>query len=464
MRSIAIIGGGISGLAAAYRMLEIAPETDITIYEASDRVGGIINTVHTHDCIVECGPDHFLSIKPAAVLLARRLGIDDQLIRTNEEHRRALIVNDGTLKPLPEGFYLLAPGNADAFRESGLLSDEGTERALNEPTVAAGAIVADESLADFVRRRFGAELLDRIAQPMVGGIYTADPEKLSLRATMPRFQQWEEDYGSVTEGLRLMQTERESQGTGVRYSTFVTFRNGMSTLVDALFNAFPEGTVRFESAVLGIESDEQGFALHIAEDDDEYEAIHDGVLIACNAHHSSTLLSDLLPEAAALLANIEHSSVAATHLCWNREDVPHPLDAFGFVVPFMENRPLLAGTFHTTKFPGRAPEGQVLIRTFFGGSLRPHDVELSDEELIAITREEYADLLGITAEPLWSRADRWMFSMPQYNVGHLARSETVKNLLGTVPGLDLAGATFDGVGIPDCIASAEAAAERLLSS
>jgi oxygen-dependent protoporphyrinogen oxidase len=464
MKSIAIIGGGITGLSAAYRTLELAPDSDVTIYEASDRVGGIINTVRDNGCIIECGPDSSLSIKPAAVLLARRLGIDDELISTNAEHRRALIVNDGVLKPLPEGFYLMAPGNEDTFRASGLLSPEGTERALNEATVTTGVSGADESLADFVRRRFGQELLDRIAQPMVGGIYTADPEKLSLRATIPRFQQWEEDYGSVTEGLRLMQTDRESQGTGVRYSAFVGFRNGMSTLIEALVDALPEGTVRLESQILDVAREGDAFSLHVSEDGDEYEAVHDAVLIACNAHHSSTLLSELLPEAASILANMEHSSAAATHLCWKRDDVPHPLDGFGYVSPAIEGRRALAGTFHTTKFPGRAPEGQVLIWTFFGGSLHAQDAELPDDALIEATRDEYKDLLGITAEPLWARADRWMFSMPQYNVGHQARAQAVKDLLATVPGLDLAGATFDGVGIPDCIASAESAVERLVSA
>jgi protoporphyrinogen/coproporphyrinogen III oxidase len=319
----------------------------------------------------------------------------------------------------------------------------------------------DESLGAFVRRRLGAEALERVAQPLVAGIYTADPEELSLAATMPRFLEVERRDRSLILGLRRALARAPLPGTsGARWSLFVTFAEGMQTLVTALADRLPDSTIVLGQRVAGVERD--GVRWRVTTTDGaRFDA--DRVIVASESHAAARLLRYVDPALATLLGEVEYAGAATVSLGYRRADVPHPLDAFGFVVPRGEGKALLAATFSSVKYPGRAPEGHVLIRCFLGGALNAEVLREDDASLVARARRELGEALGIRAEPVLVRSARWPASMPQYRVGHLARVDAIERRVRAVPGLWLAGAAYRGVGIADCVRSGEAAAEAVLA-
>jgi len=458
---IAVIGGGISGLAAAHRLVELSRERnrpiELRLLESSRRLGGVIATERTDGFVIEAGPDSFLSEKPAALRLSERLGLADHLIGTREEFRRTFVVHRGRLHPLPDGFLLMAPTQFWPLLTSPLFSWSGKLRMgldLLLPRARAGG---DETLTSFVTRRLGREALERVAQPLVGGIYTADPDRLSLAATMPRFIEMERAERSLI--LAMWRRQREAakastDGSGARWSLFLSFDTGLQCLVDGIARRLPEGVVRLGEPVQRLERTADGWRI-----DGHFEC--DGVVVALPAYGAAGLLHQVDPLLADELVAIPYASSAIVTFAVRREDVPHPLDGFGFVVPHVERRALLAGTFSSLKYPGRAPAEFVLLRAFVGGALQPELLELDDGELLARIRCEFEQLLGIRAQPILSRIARWPRAMPQYHVGHLARVARVDTRLASLPGLRLAGNAFGGVGIPDCIRSGEAAAEQL---
>ncbi|HZH33273.1 MAG TPA: protoporphyrinogen oxidase [Pyrinomonadaceae bacterium] len=337
MKKTIIIGGGVSGLAAAFRLFESGNE--FVLLEAGDRLGGIIQTIRREGFLLETGPDAFLSEKPEAVRLARRLGIESELLGTRDENRRAFLVYENSLRPVPEGFQLIAPSNLDAFFNSDILSPRGKVRLANERFLLPEAEKEDESLADFVRRRFGQEALERIAQPMIGGIYTADPEKLSLRATQPRFLELEQKYGSVINGLLKLQSENrnrkpETEGSGARYSLFLSFQNGMETLTNALSAKLPPNSLKLSTKAESLSFSETNRLWKVETNTGIFEA--ETVILALPAHISARLLSSQFPALAEKLNSIEHASSATVNLAFRRDHIEHPLDGFGFLVPFFE--------------------------------------------------------------------------------------------------------------------------------
>ncbi|HEV7744754.1 MAG TPA: protoporphyrinogen oxidase [Pyrinomonadaceae bacterium] len=483
MKRLVIIGGGISGLAAAHRLLERSQESgdqvSLTLLEACDRTGGIIQTRERDGFIVESGPDSFISEKPAALELCKRLNLESRLIETNEHNRRSFIVKHGRLLAVPEGFHLLAPSRFWPFFRSDIFSWSGKARMALElaiPRRQSNGTEADESLAQFVRRRFGNEALERMAQPMVGGIYTADPEKLSLRATMPRFLDMERAHGSVIRALRQANggapLKQESDTSGARYSLFLSFDRGMQVLTDALKQRIAahanqgQTSIKLNTTVESLtrEPAEAGNDLPLEwklRTSDHETIVADALCLALPAYASSRLLSELDPQLGAELSEIPYASSTTINLAYQREDIPHPLDGFGFVVPFIEKRSLMACTFSSVKFSGRAPQGQVLLRAFVGGALQPELVELSEAELVSRVRADLRDLLGIERAPLFAEVKKWERSMPQYHVGHLERVKRIEVRLASLPGLVLAGNAYSGLGIPDCIRSGEKAAELI---
>jgi oxygen-dependent protoporphyrinogen oxidase len=439
---------------------------DLTVLEARDRLGGTIATERTDGFVIEAGPDSFISEKPWALALCRRLGLEDRLVRTDDRYRKTFVWFGGRLHPLPDGFQLLAPTKLGPFLASRLFSWPGKLRMALEVAlprgggVSARALDEDESLGSFVRRRLGAEALERVAQPLVAGIYTADPDDLSLRATMPRFLDLERRERSVALALWRAGRRAPVGGTsGARWSLFVSLRGGMAELVDALAARLPGGAVRLGHRVTGLARADGGWRLDIGSAE---SLTADRVIVAAESHVASRLFRYVEPAAAALLGEITHASSAAITLAYRRADVPHPLDGFGFVVPRSERRALLACTFSSVKYPGRAPEGMALVRGFLGGALDPATLERSDGDLIATARAELRDALGIAADPVLVRVHRWPHAMPQYRVGHLDRVEAVERALGRLPGLLLAGNGYRGVGISDCVRSGESAAARAL--
>jgi oxygen-dependent protoporphyrinogen oxidase len=462
---LAIVGGGIAGLAAAHHAGELARarglDLELSLFEASDRLGGTIQTERREGFLVECGPDSFLSEKPWALELCCRLGVEDKLVRTDDRFRRVFVVFRGRLHPLPEGFQLLAPTRFGPFLRSGLFSWPGKLR-MGLDLVLPRGLDPDESLGAFVRRRLGRQALERVAQPLVAGIYTADPDLLSLAATMPRFLELERRERSLIlalwrAGRRAPSESREA--SGARWSLFVTFADGMEEMIRALQSRIPSGAVRLKERVTGVTREGGRWRIATAEGQ---AAAADRVILACEAHHAARALRYTHPALALLLEGIPYASSATVTLAWRRADIPHPLDGFGFVVPQIERRPVIACTFSSVKYPRRAPEDGALLRVFMGGAMNEGVLEGDDETLVRVARGELAELLGIEAAPLWTRVGRYPRAMPQYQIGHLARVEAIEGCVRELPGLALAGGAYRGVGIADCVRSGEDAALRLL--
>lgn len=457
---VVIVGGGISGLAAAHRLIELTtPETPrITIIEASNRLGGTIQTEHRDGFLLERGPDSFISEKPHALALAKRLGLESRLIQTNEEYRRSFIVRGGRLRPVPEGFQLLAPSRIWPFITSDIFSVVGKARMAADLLLPRKQTngTADESLASFVRRRLGSEALDRMAQPMVGGIYTADPETLSLRATLPRFLEMEREHRSLILAM-LRQSRGQKVGTsGARYSLFLSFDSGQQVLVDAL--AQINADIRLNTRAERLKRETSGWTITT---NTGHELKADAVCLAIPSYIAASLLGETNEALADKLRQIKYASTATLNFAYRRTAIAHPLNGFGFVVPFVEKRSLIACTFSSVKFAGRAPEGQVLLRAFAGGALQPEIFALDENELTVRVEADLRELLGISEAPLFVEVAKWGRSMPQYEVGHLERVNEIENMIGGIPNLALAGNAYRGAGIPDCIRSGEEAVTRI---
>jgi oxygen-dependent protoporphyrinogen oxidase len=387
--------------------------------------------------------------------------VEDRLVRTDDRFRKIFVWRAGRLHELPDGFQLLAPTKLGPFLTTGLFSWTGKLRMALDVLLPRGG-GDDESLGSFVRRRLGAEALERVAQPLVAGIYTADPDDLSLAATMPRFLELERRERSVILALWRAQRRAPQAGTsGARWSLFVTFRDGMGELVETLASRLPPGTVNLKQRVTGIERCGGGWRVATA-DGGRLDAEH--VIVATEAHAAGRLLRYVDPALATLLGEIDYASSATVSLGYRRSDIPHPLDGFGFVVPRTEGRALLACTFSSVKYPGRAPEDHALLRCFLGGALDARVLERADAGLVGLARSELREALGIARAPLLTRIWRHPVAMPQYRVGHLHRMDAIRRALEGLPGLRLAGSGYGGVGIADCVRSGELAAERALGA
>jgi oxygen-dependent protoporphyrinogen oxidase len=465
---VVVVGGGVTGLAAAHRLVELSRDGErplaVTLVEARPRVGGTIHTVASDGFVVEEGPDSFISEKPWALALAERIGLGPRLCRTDDRHRRTYVLQGGRLHPLPEGFLLLAPARVWPFVGSSLFSWRGKLRMALDLVLPRRPADGDESLARFVTRRLGREALERVAAPLVAGIYTADPERLSLAATMPRFLALERDYRSVILGLRKSAGARETAGaSGARWSLFVTLRGGMGELVDGLAARLPPGTVRLGCPVTAVtrEPGPTAWSVRLA---DGSPLGADAVILAGEAVRMAPLVRDADPALSRLLGAIGYASSATVTLGYPREAIAHPLDGFGFVVPRGEGRTALACTFSSVKYPGRAPADRALLRVFLGGAGREALLAHDDATLVGLAEADLRPLLGIRGAPLLSRVARHPASMPQYEVGHLERVAAIEARLAALPGLAVAGAAYRGVGIADCVRSGESSAAAVLAA
>lgn len=466
-RRAVVLGGGIAGLAACLRLLAGARERgvplEVTLLEASPRVGGAIETARAGGCLLEKGPDCFLSVKPEGVALCRELGLEGRLTGTRPECRRSFILRGGKLHPVPTGFYLLAPSSFMPLVTSSIFSPLGKLRMGLDLVLPRRRGGGDESLASFVRRRLGREALDRMAQPMVAGIYAADPEDLSLEATMPQFLEMERRHRSVILALRrrMAQARGAAAASGPRYGLFLTLREGMGALIEALRERLSLGgaSLRCGARASGLRREEGRWRVGL-ESGGEVEA--DALCVALPAHAAGGLLGGVSPRMGALLERIPYGSVATLNLVFGREQVAHPLDGMGFVVPAAEGKPLMACSFSSSKFEGRAPEGKVLLRAFAGGARGGEALALPDAELVRRLVEDLRPLLGLAGGPEEILFQRYGRAMPHYTVGHLERVAELERLAAELPGLALAGSAYRGVGIPDCAASAGEAAGRLL--
>ena len=465
-KDIIVIGGGISGLAAAHRLTELSRTGStayrVTLLEASDRLGGVIATEHADNLLLELGPDSYITDKPAALRLCERLGLADRLIAPQQGGLKLYTVHRGALEPLPEGFLLMAPTRVGSVLQSPVFSWSGKLRMALEPLIPRRSHDGDESLASFVRRRLGREVLERVAQPLIGGIYASDPEALSLAATMPRFPEMERSHGSVILGSRQAQKRRAQAAgeTGARWSLFVSIDGGMEVLVRRIEEALGPGVARLGETVRELSWNPDARRWRVDTGHAGLEG--DAVICTLPAFAAARALTTLDSELAGELGAIPFSSTATVNLAYRRSDIAHPLDGYGFVVPHVEHRKIMACTFSSVKYAGRAPEDIALLRCFAGGALQPDLLDQPDELLEAQVREDLEALLGISGTPILCRTTRYPDCMPQYNVGHLDRVERIETRLQQFPTLALAGKSYRGVGIADCIGSGEAAAEGMV--
>ena len=465
-----VIGGGIAGLTVCYRLTAEAQKRgiplNVKLLEASDRVGGVIRTSHQDGFIVEHGPDAFLSAKPGIKELCEELGIDSQWLGTNPKERRSFVLRKGKLCAVPEAFYMMAPAAWSPFLKTPIFSWGGKLRMALELFIPRTQADTDESVAHFVKRRLGKEAYQRIAQPMIGGIYTANAEDLSLKATVPQFLEMEQAHRSIIRALiaRRKQSKQTASGTsGPRYSLFLSFQSGMQTLTDTLAERLSDDCIRLDAKVGRVENcvEDGGWRIHI---DNQQVLNADLVCIALPAHQTSRLVERSAPELAKHLAAIPYASSARVNFAFRREDVGHPLNGMGFIVPAIEERSILGCTFSSVKFEERAPVDQVLLRVSIGGALQAELLQRSESELIKLALKEVHELLGVTGEPIFSVFSQHTQAMAQYHVGHLGLVSQIEAQAQKLRGFALAGNAYRGIGIPDCINSGEQAAQNLMDS
>jgi oxygen-dependent protoporphyrinogen oxidase len=465
-RRIAVIGGGISGLAAALRLRERLPDCQVTLFESSPRPGGVISTVHRDGYQVERSADNFITTSPWGLDLCKQLGLADQLVVTNSKYRKTFVVRRGRLQPLPDGFLMMAPTQLWPMAVTPILSPLGKIRAAMEYFIPPRRDEADESMASFVRRRLGRETFDRLVEPLISAVYAADMEKLSVKATLSRFRDMETQHGSLIRAMRMQMREKKNEPgngkaeSGARYSLFVTLATGLSALVDAMVAQLPADAIRLNCPVAKIEKTETGW--QVWADRPEEATDVDNVILAVPAHRATSLLAGVDAELAGELRQIEYSGTAIVSLGYDFKQIAHPLDGMGVVVPAIEKSPILACSFSSQKYPHRAPPGKTLLRVFVGGARRPELAELRDSELLPLVLEHLGPLLGISGSPEFCDIAHWPRTMPQYHVGHQERIARIEARLSRLHGLKLAGSALRGVGVPDCIRSGQIAAEQLI--
>jgi protoporphyrinogen/coproporphyrinogen III oxidase len=462
MKRVVIVGGGITGLAAAYRLEQHPGGLAITLVEAENRLGGKILTERFEGFIVEGGPDCFLSRKPRGTGLCEELGVTGRLQGRNEHRRATYVVRDGALHPLPEGLSGMIPTDLDALESSTLLTEEGRARLKQEPALPPRAGSGDESVASFASRRLGTEAYERLVEPLLSGIYAGDGAQLSLAATFPQLRRLELEHGSLIGGLLATAANGGSSPATQPYPPFVSFRSGMGELVETLVQRLRRTTILTGSRVTSVARDGAtgGYSL-LLDGDRRIQA--DALLLATPAYVTASLVNDLDPELAAAHRAIPYASTATVSLAYREDELPAPLDGFGYLVPRAEGRDVLACTWSSTKWEGRAPGGYALIRVYLGRYGGADILREPDDHLLDLALDEVRRTMGIEATPIFQRLYRWPRSMPQYTIGHLERLARIESRLAKNPGLFLAGAAYRGVGIPDCILSGEYAAEAAMS-
>ncbi|MCX8006825.1 MAG: protoporphyrinogen oxidase [Coriobacteriia bacterium] len=485
MKRIVVIGGGVAGLGAAYRIARARAaghDVEVLVVERAQRLGGKLATDLVPDpdggrYVVDGGSDAFVSTKPAVRRVATMLGIEDEIVPACDENKRTLIVKGRRLVELPDGIMMFAPTKLLPLATTPLYSWPGKLRMALDLVIprkerwapGESAKDHDETLEDFVVRRMGREALDRVAEPLVGGVHASDPSVMSLAATFPEFLEMEQKHGSLIRGFLEQRKAREAMKArqparpGQKpWSFFNTFVHGMQTLPDAMGDAVGTKNITLGRAVTGLERRSGSWRVTL---DDGEEIPADGVVLAVEAWAAVPLAASVDERIRELMEQIPCSSSATVPMAFAAKDCPFDLRWHGILVPLVEKRPLLAVTLSSSKWPDRAPSDRILLRGFIGGPRNQHLVDASDADLIETARREIVGMLGMPdgARPVFARVYRWIGGMPQYTLGHLDRVEEIETLTAAIPGFAMAGSAFRGVGIPNCIESGERAADKVLS-
>ncbi len=472
---VVIIGGGISGLSTAFFVMEEAKQHQLhvqcTVVERDTRWGGKILTNQTEDLLIEGGPDSFLTSKPWAMELCRTLGLEDHLIPTKAENNRTFSLCRGVLRELPQGLLAFRPQRVETLVSGGLLSWRGLLRMGAErfwPTSSAGQ--SEETLGSFFRRRFGDEAFDYLIEPLVAGIYAGDADELSMEATFPRFKELEQEHGSVIKGMRAAQAKAQAgvapRSSGSTPSLFMTLRNGLGTLIETLTQRLNGHGVELLTGCccqkIQASVQQKGKFSVVLENDKMLNA--DAVVLATPAFRTAEMIRQLEPEAANILADIPYASTATISMTYPTELVEAHIRGFGFVVPRKEQRPLLAGTWTSLKWPNRSKKGETLVRCYVGGRGRQGIFERDDRELVKTVQQELQSIAKIACPATYTEVHRWMQGMPQYIIGHQARVAKIRERLQPWPLLHISGAGLSGIGIPDCVREGKRVAASLAQS
>jgi len=462
MKRIAIIGAGISGLSAAFcleKARAAGADVEYTLLESGPRAGGCLASDRIAGCLVEAGPDSFLTEKPWALTLCQELGIADQLIGSNDAQRKTYIVVHGRLVVMPDGLMFMVPTRLLPTALSPLFSWSTKLRMMRELLHPPRPMHGDETVAQMVERHFGAEVVDRLADPLLSGVYGGDPAKLSARAVLPRFVEMEEKYGSLSRAMIAAHKKMPALGkTQPARPLFTSLKNGMQQMVDAIVARLRPECIRLRRHIRRVSPENGGWRVAIEMSDDEH---YDAVILATSANAAGELLDAVDRGLARNLLDITYSSSVTVTLGYYKQQIAELPPGFGFLVPRSEGARMLACTFVHNKFPHRTPEDKGILRCFLGGARDEAVLGLNDEEMLETVYRELRDLLKLTAQPIFARVYRWRGAMAQYEPGHLARVAEIEKRVSEIPGLALAGNAYHGIGVPDCIRSGREAAHRI---
>jgi len=463
MKRVAIIGGGISGLSAAFHLEKArAAGSDLTytLFESSKRLGGSMHSTRVDGCLVEAGPDSFLTEKPWALTLCKELGIDDQVIGSNDAKRRTYIVVKNRLIAMPDGLMFMVPTKLVPTALTPLFSWSTKVRMARELMHPPRPMQDDETVGELVERHFGAEVVDRLADPLLSGVYGGDANKLSARAVLPRFVEMEEKYGSLSRAMLAAHNKMKALASKQSpRPLFSSLRDGMQQLVDALTARLEHTALRMNTRVRGIYRDDDQWRVAI---DMGHDDIFDAVIVATPANVAGALLEGVDRDLAEDLLGITYSSSVTVTLGYHMDQLRLMPPGFGFLVPRSEGRRMLACTFVHNKFPHRAPADKGIVRCFLGGARDENVLSLTDDEIVATVRRELKEIVKLDGRPMFERIYRWRGAMAQYESGHLARVQRIELRTKAIPGLELAGNAYHGIGVPDCIREGTNAANAVV--
>jgi oxygen-dependent protoporphyrinogen oxidase len=461
MKRIAIIGGGISGLSAAFALEKHRREgasLEYVLFEATPRLGGVLVTEHVEGCLVEAGPDSFLTEKPWASDLSREVELGDQLIGSNDADRKTYILVKGKLVVIPDGLMFMVPTKITPTVLSPLFSTRAKIQMAREWFHPPRKADADETVAAFVERHYGPEMVDRLAGPLLSGVYGGEASQLSVRAVLPRFAEMEVKHGSLGRAMLAARKQMRHAPKGSGRPLFTSLKDGMQQLIVAVVSRLPASALQVSVPVQQVQQQNGGWVISAGYASDEFDA----VIVATPAQVAADLLGMASLDLASELRGIQYTSSVTVNIGYDGKVRASLPPGFGFLVPRSEGKRLLAATFVHNKFPHRAPEDRALLRCFIGGARNEQVLQAPDEEVVRIVREELQQIIKLTADPLFTRVSRWKSAMAQYGVGHLERLQRIENLLKQLPGLSLAGNGYRGIGVPDCVRSGSEAANKTL--